>query len=194
MVTKNQNDLVNVLDIDDSLIVDLCLYNGSTIFNKEYNTNCAYVKKHIALKLKKANDIAKTYNLRIKVCDAYRPYGITKKHAIMRPDLVAKGLVAPESGSWHNAGLALDVTLVNEDGEEVVELQLDEFKAITEALQMYQKENSLQDVHISQLKDMIEKLEKENSFLKEKIQKLEKSSSKMQSVNKNIKIITDHLY
>ncbi len=120
MITKDNNDLVNVLDIDNTLIVDLCLYNGSTVFGKEYNTNCAYLKKHIALKLKKANDIAKTYNLRIKVCDAYRPYGITKKHAIMRPDLVAKGLVAPESGSWHNAGLALDVTLVNEDGEELL--------------------------------------------------------------------------
>ena len=88
----------------------------------------------------------------------------------------------------------LDHVVVNEEGEEVVELQLDEFKAITEALQMYQKENSLQDVHISQLKDMVEKLEKENDLLKEKIQKLEKSSSKRQSINKNIKIITDHLY
>ncbi len=120
MITKNHNDLVNVLDIDDSIIVDLCLYNGSTIFNKEYNTNCAYVKKHIALKLKKANEIAKTYNYRIKVCDAYRPYSVTKKHAIMRPDLVDKGLLAPESGSWHNAGLALDVTLVDENGEELL--------------------------------------------------------------------------
>ena len=120
MVTKDYNDLVNVLDIDGSLIVDLCLFNNSTIFGKEYNTNCAYVKKHIALKLKKANDIAKIYNLKIKVCDAYRPYSITKKHAIMRPDLVAKGLLAPESGSWHNAGLALDVTLVDENGEELL--------------------------------------------------------------------------
>ena len=119
-VMKSNNDLVNVLDIDDSLIVDLCLFNGSTIFNKEYSTNNAYVKKHIALKLKKANDIAKTYNLRIKVCDAYRPLSITRKHALLRPDLVEKGLLAPESGSWHNAGLALDVTLVNENNEELL--------------------------------------------------------------------------
>ncbi len=117
---KDNNDLVNVLDIDDSLIVDLCLYNGSTIFGKEYNTNIAYVKKHIALKLKRANDIAKTYNLKVKVCDAYRPYSITKKHALLRPDLVAKDLLAPESGSWHNAGLAIDVTLVDENNEELL--------------------------------------------------------------------------
>ena len=54
MIIKDYNDLINVLDIDDSLIVDLCLFNGSTIFNKEYNTNNAYLKKHIALKLKKS--------------------------------------------------------------------------------------------------------------------------------------------
>ncbi len=120
MVTKDHNDLVNVLDIDDSLIVDLCLFNGSTIFGKQYNTNIAYVKKHIALKLKKANDIAKIHNLKIKICDAYRPYSITKKNATSRPDLVNKGLLAPESGSWHNAGLALDVTLVNENNEELL--------------------------------------------------------------------------
>ena len=93
---------------------------GLASVNKEYNTNCAYVQKHIALKLKKANEIAKTYNYRIKVCDAYRPYSITKKHATSRPDLVVKGLLAPESGSWHNAGLALDVTLVDENNEELL--------------------------------------------------------------------------
>ncbi len=141
MVTKNENDLVNVLDIDDSLIVDLCLFNGSTIFKKDYNTNLAYVKKHIALKLKKANDIAKTYNLRIKVCDAYRPYVITRKHALMRPDLVDRGLLAPVSGSWHNAGLAIDVTLVDENGKELLmPSKVQDFDAVDNYIE---NENSL---------------------------------------------------
>lgn len=139
--TKDNNDLVNILDIDNTLIVDLCLYNGSTIFNKEYNTNNAYLKKHIALKLKKANDIAKTNNLRIKVCDAYRPYSITKKHAIMRPDLVEKGLLAPSTGSWHNAGLAIDVTLVDESGEELLmPSKVQDFEAVNNYIE---NENSL---------------------------------------------------
>ena len=141
MIIKDYNDLINVLDIDDSLIVDLCLFNGSTIFNKEYNTNNAYVQKHIALKLKQANDIAKTYNLRIKVCDAYRPLSITKKHALLRPDLVDKGLLAPESGSWHNAGLAVDVTLVDEFGEELLmPSKVQDFEAVNNYIE---NDNSL---------------------------------------------------
>jgi len=85
----------------------------------------------------------------------------------------------------------IDHVVVNEEGNEVVELQIDEYEALTEALRVYQKENSLLEVHVSQLNDTIEKLEEKNQILEEKIKKFEDSSDKR---FKNIKIIADHLY
>jgi len=89
--------------------------------------------------------------------------------------------------------LNLDHVVVNEDGDEVVELSIDEFKAIQEAIAMYQKENSLQEVHISQLKDRIEFLEKELQEARQNPQKIANSSLEKVKNNKNLRIISQHI-
>lgn len=62
----------------------------------------------------------------------------------------------------------IDKVIVNEEGEEVVELSIEEYESLSEALHTYQKENSLLEVHVSQLQDHIAKLEKEIDALKAK--------------------------
>ena len=89
--------------------------------------------------------------------------------------------------------LNLDHVVVNEDGDEVVELSIDEFKAMQEAITMYQKENSLQEVHISQLKDRIEFLEKELQEARQNPQKIANSSLEKVKNNKNLRIISQHI-
>ncbi len=89
--------------------------------------------------------------------------------------------------------LNLDHVVVNEDGDEVVELSMDEFKAMQEAITMYQKENSLQEVHISQLKDRIEFLEKELQEARQNPQKIPNSSLEKVKNNKNLRIISQHI-
>ena len=60
----------------------------------------------------------------------------------------------------------LDHVVVNEEGREVVELEIEEFNALSEALRLYQKENSLLEVHVSQLQDRINQLEDELAITK----------------------------
>lgn len=77
--------------------------------------------------------------------------------------------------------------IIDGDGEDVVELKLDEFNAILEAMHQLQKENSLLDVHVSQLQDRINYLEKELEDYKQEIHKLRLKHL----YKKNIKIIAD---
>ena len=120
MIIKKENDLVDLEDYDNTLIIELTSYTSkNTPFGKTYKTNKAYAKKRIAEKLFLANKIAKQYGYRIKVCEAYRPYSITEMDSEQYPKLVEKGLLAPITGSWHNAGYALDITLVDNKDYEI---------------------------------------------------------------------------
>ena len=58
-----------------------------------------------------------TRGLSLKVYDAYRPYEVTERiwEPYQDPDYVAD----PAEGSRHNRGCAVDVTLVDESGEEL---------------------------------------------------------------------------
>jgi D-alanyl-D-alanine dipeptidase len=59
----------------------------------------------------------KALGLELKVFDGYRPYEVTEKiwEPYQNPDFVAD----PAEGSRHNRGCAVDLTLVDEIGEEL---------------------------------------------------------------------------
>lgn len=121
--------LVNVIDIDDSLVIDL-RYAGENNFLKRkiYPINICILQLETAKKLSKANSSAKKLGYRIKVLDAYRPYYVQKMMWDILPN--EEFVAHPNRGSNHNKGAAVDVTLVYEDGREV--LMPSEFDEFTE--------------------------------------------------------------
>ncbi len=105
----NKNiDLVNILEIDPS--IDVKLYHFFK--DKLYKTNSAYLTKKTALKLKKANELANKKGFKIRIYEAYRPYYITKLLCDKYKEEVKSGLLG-NGISWHNTGMAVDVTLVD---------------------------------------------------------------------------------
>lgn len=112
------NGLVNVADIDDSLIVDI-KYSTEDNFMKRklYPAGVCVLQLNTAKKLAEANSNAKKHGYRIKVFDGYRPLSVQKLmwDLIQNEDFVAP----PWRGSSHNRGAAVDVTLVDITGNEV---------------------------------------------------------------------------
>ena len=84
-----------------------------------YKKSIAFGRLKMANALKKINeDLAKS-GLGLKVFDAYRPYLITKKMWNLVHD--ERYAANPATGSGHNRGAAIDVTLINlSTGEELV--------------------------------------------------------------------------
>ncbi len=84
-----------------------------------YDSPVAYVRLPAAIALKKVQEELGLKGLGLKFFDAYRPYSVTKKMWKVVPD--ERYAANPATGSGHNRGAAVDVTLVQiSTGEELL--------------------------------------------------------------------------
>jgi zinc D-Ala-D-Ala dipeptidase len=83
-----------------------------------YPTPRAFLRAPAADALRKIQEELAEEGLGLKVWDAYRPYSVTEAmwDPIRNPDYVAD----PAKGSRHNRGAAVDVTLVDRNGYELI--------------------------------------------------------------------------
>ncbi|MBU9713059.1 D-alanyl-D-alanine dipeptidase [Evansella tamaricis] len=114
----DETGLVNLKDIDDTIIIDLpYATTNNFVGEKVYSIELCLLQLETALKLKAANELAKQDGLKIKIWDGYRPHDVQKVFWELTPDPSYVG--DPALGSDHNRGTAVDVTLVDQDGNEL---------------------------------------------------------------------------
>ncbi|GEC79971.1 M15 family metallopeptidase [Flavobacterium aquatile] len=115
--------------INDTTFVKLKNFSSNFIFDMKYATEDNFLKKKVYdcddcyLRLKTIKSLINANNeflskgYRIKIFDCYRPLDIQKKmfELVPNPDYVAD----PKRGSIHNRGGAVDLTLVDENGNEL---------------------------------------------------------------------------
>lgn len=117
--------------LPDTAFVDLKEYADGFSYNMKYATtdnflkkvvyNCGncLVRKEVADALIRANDSLQTHDVHIKFFDCYRPVDVQKQMWEIYPD--ARYVANPNTtGSIHNRGGAVDITLVNDQ-----EIELD---------------------------------------------------------------------
>ena len=113
------NDLVKVRDVDPTILVDL-RYASENNFTEQqlYPFELCLLRKSTAEKLATVQAEVKKDGYRLKIWDAYRPLGVQEKlwEVVSDPIYVAD----PAVGSNHNRGAAVDVTLVDENDEELI--------------------------------------------------------------------------
>lgn len=76
-----------------------------------YTTPKAFARMAVYEALKDVQDSLSKLNLGIKIFDAYRPYAATLKFYEVYPD--TNFVANPRSGSRHNRGCAIDLTLID---------------------------------------------------------------------------------
>ncbi len=116
---QNDTSIVYLKDLDPAIVFDV-KYATADNFTKQvlYPTGKVYVRKVVGQKLALINKFLKdNYNLRIKVYDAYRPLSVQKIMWKIMPD--NRYVADPKKGSRHNRGAAVDLTLINDKGEEL---------------------------------------------------------------------------
>ncbi|GFR34580.1 M15 family metallopeptidase [Thermobrachium celere] len=125
---KKVKGLVNILDIDSSIVVDLKYatkdnFTGIVL----YKSKICLLRESTAIKLKNVNTELKKMGYRIKIYDGYRPPSVQKIMWEKTPD---KRYVANpyKKGSVHSKGCAVDVTIVDKYGNELeMPSKFDEF-------------------------------------------------------------------
>jgi len=122
--TIKNNDLVNIQELDSTILVDLKYSTTDNFMNMDMygNLETCYLRKNPAEMLLRANEYLKATNpeLNLLVYDGMRPRSIQRKlwNALDEvPETERTQYVAdPEKGSIHNYGAAVDLTLAHKNG------------------------------------------------------------------------------
>ncbi len=115
--------------VSDTTFVNLKNYSSDFVYDMRYATENNFLKAQVYdcsecyLRLKTINaliiasELAKQKGMKIKIFDCYRPLDIQKKMfaIVPNPTFVAN----PATGSIHNRGGAVDITLVDYDGNDL---------------------------------------------------------------------------
>ncbi|MBS3904302.1 MAG: M15 family metallopeptidase [Simkania sp.] len=114
----------------DSIFIDLEYLDSSIKLDIRYATNDnflgrpvypiakCFLRKPVALKLQKVHQMLKKQGLGIKVYDGYRPLSVQKIFWDFLPD--ERYVANPVKGSRHNRGAAVDVTVIDAKGQELL--------------------------------------------------------------------------
>ena len=117
-LSVDKDEMVRLDEVAEDVIIDLKYASSDNITGKPvYDSNTAWLRRGTANKLKKANEILINQGYRIKVWDAYRS---EEDHRLLHD--IAKNsyyFIDPKIGSNHTRGAAVDVTLVDIDGNEL---------------------------------------------------------------------------
>ena len=111
--------MVEVREVDSKLVVDL-IYATDKNFTKQvlYNLEICLLNKSTAEKLAAANAEFALKGYRLKVWDAFRPKSAQELMWKHTPN--KKYVADPKEGSNHNRGASVDVTLVDQYGNELM--------------------------------------------------------------------------
>src|SRR3990167_4865629 len=116
---KEIDGLVRVQDIDPNIVLDLRYATENNFTGKKvYPVAVCVLRKEAAQKLAAANAELMKDGYRIKVWDAYRPPYVQRIFWNLVPD--ERYVANPDKGgSRHNRGGAVDLTLIDENGNEL---------------------------------------------------------------------------
>ncbi|MCX7916839.1 MAG: M15 family metallopeptidase [bacterium] len=122
-----QTQLVNIKEFIPDIVLDIRYATPNNFTGKIlYSLPDCFVAKEVAIALKKVNDDLKKQGYKLKIFDGYRPISVQKIMWDIFPN--PKYIASPEKGSAHNKGYAVDVSLVDINGNDIsMPTEFDEF-------------------------------------------------------------------
>lgn len=110
--------LVDVRAADPRILVDLRYATADNFAGRVlYPVDRCLLRKSAMERLSRVQTALESIGLRLKIWDAYRPWSVQKVMWELVPDPLY--VADPLRGSRHNRGMAVDVTLVDLDGNEL---------------------------------------------------------------------------
>lgn len=105
-------ELVELVKLDDSIKLDVRYASNDNFMNATfYSREAAFMQKPAAAALVRAHQKLKKLGYGLLIHDAYRPWFVTKMFWDATPSDMKIFVANPKSGSRHNRGCAVDLTL-----------------------------------------------------------------------------------
>ena len=110
--------LFDVQELDPTIVVDLRMAGTDNILGEAIYEDCrCLLTREVAESVVRANKALASRGLRLKLLECYRPLSVQKLLWRAVPD--RRYVADPRSGSRHNRGAAIDVTVVDESGRDL---------------------------------------------------------------------------
>lgn len=111
--------IVPLWSVDSTITTDVRYATTNNFTGKIlYPTDKVYARKVVAEALSKVHqDLIENHNLEIKIFDGYRPLSVQKAMWEIYPD--DRYVANPATGSRHNRGAAVDVTIIDSSGAQL---------------------------------------------------------------------------
>lgn len=112
--------LIELKQMDPSFVIDLKNATADNITGMvQYEQDLCLINIEAAKALMKAQKLAMADGYRIKIWDAYRPESVQTTMNASLPDDKKHFVPAPSNSSQHSRGIAVDITLVDGNGDEL---------------------------------------------------------------------------
>ncbi len=116
--SQRDYELVDLCDVEPSIVVDMRYATADNFVGKVlYRESRCVLRRMAAERLGRVQKRLQQQGFGLKVWDAYRPLSVQKEMWALVPD--SRYVANPQRGSRHNRGAAVDVTLVDANGQEV---------------------------------------------------------------------------
>ncbi len=118
VASASDSELVNVADAVPGVVLDLRYATENNFTGEQlYPKAICLLRSSAAARLARVQKSLEERGLGLKIYDGYRPLSVQKKMWELVPD--PRYVADPNEGSRHNRGCAVDVTLVDADGNEL---------------------------------------------------------------------------
>lgn len=115
----SEKDFIRILSLDSTIQVDLIYATANNFTGKVlYDSDQCFLRQAVAERLVRVQRALRQQGLGLKIWDGYRPHSVQYKmwELVPNPDYVGD----PKKGSRHNRGAAVDLTLVDSLGQELL--------------------------------------------------------------------------
>jgi D-alanyl-D-alanine dipeptidase len=129
---KREADLVELIKLDKTIKLDIRYARTDNFVGKVvYREARAFLQKPAAEALLRVHQKLKKQNLGLIIFDGYRPWSVTKIFWEVTPEDKRKFVANPKTGSKHNRGCAVDLSIYDRKTGKLVEMPSD-FDEFTE--------------------------------------------------------------
>lgn len=112
------SSLVEITEASHDILLDLRYATKNNITGTRiYHDNRCFIHANALVLLKKSIILAKDQGYKIKIFDAYRPSSVQEALWAFCPD--PNYIMPPDKGSHHTRGIAIDLTLVDKEGQDL---------------------------------------------------------------------------
>lgn len=117
-LAQSPGDFVEVVEVNPNIKLDIRYATENNFLKKAvYPEARCFIRYAAAIKLDSIQQELETIGLGLKIFDGYRPLGVQKMMWEILPD--SRYVADPSRGSRHNRGAAVDLTLVDSEGNDL---------------------------------------------------------------------------